>query len=393
MEFMQKDSSFLKYGSSLLVLATVLLGSDAISRPATANEVAPPTALDSSAQKTSAPVTAITVAELTTVSSANKVTALAVNLPPAETLSSPTETVEPVTVTSLQNQPLRLSKAPELAEILSFQADNSSKREDPPTLNISRQAADLQSRPGATVVQPNLPLNTLAQENSGSKSKDEAPPEVGFGSRFTIIPNIGTLGLGIAVATPIASDYNFRLGFNALNYGSISGTYGSLNYDANLNLLNISALVDAYPFGSNSVFYFTAGLIYQNNKLVGTGKTTTTTSFTIGDNTYSTNDVTSVNAEASFPNKIAPYFGIGVGSPVASLNNGGELNVFANLGIMFSGQPTISITPTTSSTISAATSTQLNADVQKEVSKAQTSLSKDVPAVYPVLSIGLSYQF
>jgi len=385
---MQKDSSLLKYGSSLLVLATVLIGSDAISRPAAANEVVPPTALDSSAQKTSAPV-----AEITTVSSPNKVTALAVNLQPAETLSSPTETVEPVAVTSLQNQPLRLSKAPELAEILSFQAENSSKREDPPILNISRQAADLQSRPGATIVQPNLPLGSLAQENSGRKSKDEAPPEVAFGSRFTIIPNIGTLGLGIAVATPIASDYNFRLGFNALNYGSISGTYGSLNYDANLNLLNISALVDAYPFGSNSVFYFTAGLIYQNNKLAGTGKTTTATSFTIGDNSYSTSDVSSVNAEASFPNKIAPYFGIGVGSPVASLNNGGELNVFANLGIMFSGQPTISITPTTSSTISAATSTQLNADVQKEVSKAQTSLSKDVPAVYPVLSIGLSYQF
>jgi len=385
---MQKDSSLLKYGSSLLVLATVLIGSDAISRPAAANEVVPPTALDSSAQKTSAPV-----AEITTVSSPNKVTALAVNLQPAETLSSPTETVEPVAVTSLQNQPLRLSKAPELAEILSFQAENSSKREDPPILNISRQAADLQSRPGATIVQPNLPLGSLAQENSGRKSKDEAPPEVAFGSRFTIIPNIGTLGLGIAVATPIASDYNFRLGFNALNYGSISGTYGSLNYDANLNLLNISALIDAYPFGSNSVFYFTAGLIYQNNKLAGTGKTTTATSFTIGDNSYSTSDVSSVNAEASFPNKIAPYFGIGVGSPVASLNNGGELNVFANLGIMFSGQPTISITPTTSSTISAATSTQLNADVQKEVSKAQTSLSKDVPAVYPVLSIGLSYQF
>jgi len=385
---MQKDSSLLKYGSSLLVLATVLIGSDAISRPAAANEVVPPTALDSSAQKTSAPV-----AEITTVSSPNKVTALAVNLQPAETLSSPTETVEPVAVTSLQNQPLRLSKAPELAEILSFQAENFSKREDPPILNISRQAADLQSRPGATIVQPNLPLGSLAQENSGRKSKDEAPPEVAFGSRFTIIPNIGTLGLGIAVATPIASDYNFRLGFNALNYGSISGTYGSLNYDANLNLLNISALVDAYPFGSNSVFYFTAGLIYQNNKLAGTGKTTTATSFTIGDNSYSTSDVSSVNAEASFPNKIAPYFGIGVGSPVASLNNGGELNVFANLGIMFSGQPTISITPTTSSTISAATSTQLNADVQKEVSKAQTSLSKDVPAVYPVLSIGLSYQF
>jgi hypothetical protein len=389
---MQKDSSLLKYGSSLLVLATVLIGSDAISRPAAANEVVPPTALDSSAQKTSAPV-----AEITTVSSPNKVTALAVNLQPAETsipeplASSPTEMVEPVT--SLQNHPLRLSKAPELAEILSFQAENSSKREDPPILNISRQAADLQSRPGATIVQPNLPLGSLAQENSGRKSKDEAPPEVAFGSRFTIIPNIGTLGLGIAVATPIASDYNFRLGFNALNYGSISGTYGSLNYDANLNLLNVSALVDAYPFGSNSVFYFTAGLIYQNNKLAGTGKTTTATSFTIGDNTYSTKDVTSVNAEASFPNKIAPYFGIGVGSPVASLNNGGELNVFANLGIMFSGQPTISITPTTSSTISAATSTQLNADVQKEVSKAQTSLSKDVPAVYPVLSIGLSYQF
>lgn len=388
---MQKDSNLLKCGGSLLVLATVLIGNDALSRPAAASEVAPPTALDTSAQKTSAPVTEITVAELTTFPSPNKVTALAVNLQPAETLSNPTETVEPVT--SLQNQPLRLSKAPELGEILSFQTQNSSKREDTATLNISRQAADLQSRPEATIVQPNLPSGSLAQENSGSKSKDEAPPEVGFGSRFTIIPNIGTLGLGIAVATPIASDYNFRLGFNALNYGSISGTYGSLNYDANLNLLNISALVDAYPFGSNSVFYFTAGLIYQNNKLVGTGKTTTATSFTIGDNTYSTKDVTSVNAEASFPNKIAPYFGIGVGSPVASLTNGGELNIFANLGIMFSGQPTITITPTTSSTISAATSTQLNADVQKEVSKAQTSLSKDVPAVYPVLSIGLSYQF
>jgi len=59
------------------------------------------------------------------------------------------------------------------------------------------------------------------------------------------------------------------------------------------------------------------------------------------------------------------------------------------LGVLFSGTPKADITA--SGPILGNPTFQ--SDLNKEISKAQDEVNKNVPGIYPVLSFGLTYQF
>jgi hypothetical protein len=134
-------------------------------------------------------------------------------------------------------------------------------------------------------------------------------------------------------------------------------------------------LADWYPFSGS--FRTTGGVLYDNNKftltaLAGPG------GFTVGSTTYT--GISSVQGTVAF-NKVAPYFGIGWGNPVA---NGKGWGMFSDIGVMFQGKPKTELTFTCTSCPTASDIAAENAKLQDDLKNLQW---------WPVASIGISYQW
>ena len=226
----------------------------------------------------------------------------------------------------------------------------------------------------------------LASEDS----LEELPPEVSVADRVTAVANISTLGPGVAAVTPILPNLNARANFNALPGGiGFNFTTEEVDYDAKLNLLSLSAGVDYYPFGPESVFYISGGLGYQNNRISGSGEPNFNQEITIDGVVYTTDQVGALAYEAFFQNSIAPYFGIGIGSPVAVTEN--RISFFANIGLMYVGLIDVSLRATAPD---PAIADQLQQNIDNEIASARQSIrdSYSFP-FYPVVTLGVAYSF
>jgi hypothetical protein len=196
-----------------------------------------------------------------------------------------------------------------------------------------------------------------------------------------VTARVGTLGIGVDVNKSFTSQFNGRLGFNFGNI-NINRTDSGINYDSQLNFSSIQLFGDYYPFTSSS-FRVTGGLVAQNNKFSVTSKPNGSGNYTIDGTQYSANTVGSLNGEYKYANSIAPYIGIGIGK---STNEGLGFN--ADLGVMFTGSPKVSLTASNPAFNSnPITRAQLDNQVR------QTENDLRGFNVYPVLSVGLSYGF
>jgi hypothetical protein len=207
-----------------------------------------------------------------------------------------------------------------------------------------------------------------------------APPQRG---KVEIIPTVGTTGIGASVALPVADTLKARIGINGLSL-SATVTADQTNYDAKLRLFNVTAGVDYYPFGSKSIVFLTGGLAYQNNRLDLTGKPTGTSSYTLNGTTYS---LDSIRGEYKYPNAIAPYVGVGLGTPI---NARGDFGFFANLGVIFAGKPSATLTPSGSAAL--LNDPTFQRDLQRQQDELNSALN-GFPGIWPILSLGLSFKF
>lgn len=182
---------------------------------------------------------------------------------------------------------------------------------------------------------------------------------------------IGTLGLGVEVTKAIMPKANLRLGVNHYTY-STSTTHSGVDYNIDLKLRSVSALFDWYPTGRE--FRFTAGVLYNDNKLEGRAKTDR--AITIGDTTYPAG--TTLNGDASF-NRGSPYLGVGWGNLVGKNK---KFSVSFDLGIVYQGAPDVTLSS------SAGVS-------QSDLDKERDQLKSDLDDLrnYPVIVLSLGYQF
>ena len=211
-----------------------------------------------------------------------------------------------------------------------------------------------------------------------STVKKEEPPIIRSG--MGVSGKIGTLGYGGELYARISDSIVARAGLNAYSY-KYNANSSQLNYDFSVKLQTISAVADWYPFAGD--FRTSAGLLYNNNKY-SLAANPTGGNFIIGAGTYSsTTQVASLNATMAF-NKIAPYFGLGWGNPVAKDKGWG---LVTDIGLLFQGNPIIDLTVTCVS-ICAGT---LQADAAAENAKLQNDFSG--LKWWPVASIGISYQW
>jgi hypothetical protein len=245
----------------------------------------------------------------------------------------------------------------------------------------------------------NYPYNSRCKERSnpepqGEETKStEVPTEVQTSpetkrksSGWAITPESGTLGLGASVTKSLTPNLNAKVGVNGFSSGvDVDDT--DVKIKADLNLFNVSTLVDYHPF-KNSGFRLTGGVVFNNNKIEGKVEPNGT-NFDFNGTSYSISDIiSSAKAKISLPNTVAPYLGIGWGNAVKP---GRHWSFGWNIGAMFAGSPQVSINADIKSSVPDAERQQILTDIKAEEKKLQDSLN--AIGIYPVISVGVSYQF
>jgi hypothetical protein len=191
----------------------------------------------------------------------------------------------------------------------------------------------------------------------------------------------GTTGVGADVGFSLMPTLAARIGYSALSYSTdIDAT--DVNYDTKLKLSNLNLLLDFSPIGP---FRITGGLIVNDNKADVTA-VPTGGSYRINGVTYPAAAIGSLGGTVKSGNRAAPYLGIGYGN-VAGLG----VNFYFDLGVMFQGTPSASLSATCGPALTQAQCAQLTNDVAAEQARLQSEISNF--KYYPVANIGVTIGF
>ena len=178
----------------------------------------------------------------------------------------------------------------------------------------------------------------------------------------------GTTGIGVDAAMSVFPLVDARIGYSGMKWGLDKDTSGA-SYKGDIKLSNVNALLDFHPLGP--MFRLTGGLIFNQNKYDATG---------------TANGIPgSFNATVESGRSAAPYLGVGWGR-VAGMG----VNVYADLGLMFMGEPKATITANCTG-LTAGQCTTLQNQVASEQQALQDSLNRF--KTYPVLNIGVTIGF
>lgn len=197
-----------------------------------------------------------------------------------------------------------------------------------------------------------------------------APPEVSA-QRIGASLRAGTGGIGVGLGTQITPTLNGRLDVSYFTY-SAEGTEirddVSVDWNGEGNLLFISALADWHPFKNS--FRLSGGAMY--NGLEGSGSAVPADDMEVGSNTYSPQEVGSLDVDISFGSKIAPYLGLGFGNSVTR-----RLGFLFDLGVIYAGSPDVDVRATGMLTPTESEAPQLEQNLEWV-------------QWYPILSLGFN---
>lgn len=219
------------------------------------------------------------------------------------------------------------------------------------------------------------PVQTAANpQNLEEEGTDYFPPYIALGLKA------GTLGLGAELTIGIIEEaLNLRAGGNYLHL-RFSGKIKDVDYGVDLNMASVPVLLDYHPFFNN--FRITGGVMYNHNR--PSLDANLNKAQKIGDHEYTPEEIGTLTGRVAF-NRFAPYAGIGFGNAVGGPAT--SWNFVFDLGILFQGIPGISLTADGTKSGDPI----FQADLAKEEDNVQDEANKF--RFYPVLAIGVSYQF
>ena len=195
--------------------------------------------------------------------------------------------------------------------------------------------------------------------------------------------DLGTTGLGLHLSTPLRPNLNARFGFNYAKY-SYTGSTSNVNYNFDLRLNTLDALLDYFP--NDSGFRVSGGVSYNNNKVDAIGKPNASGTYTLNGNVYNSANAGVLNGKIAFRN-VSPYLGVGWGNAVRKEAGWG---LSADAGVLFQGSANTSLT-NSGCTAPAPVCAQLGTDVGVE--NARLRDKADDLKLYPVIRVGASYRF
>jgi hypothetical protein len=181
-----------------------------------------------------------------------------------------------------------------------------------------------------------------------------------------------------------------RLGLNTVGF-NVDYISQGIDYKAKFNPTNVHLLGDFFPFGGG--LRLTGGLVFQSNQFNATGTPNSSaipggipTQINLGGVNYNINDVGTVSSEGSFSNSVAPYLGIGFGTPISP-----GLGFNFDAGVMFAGSANVKLRANIPSSVPAALQTQ----IRNSLADQERRTNSDIGSfnVYPVVSVGISYAF
>jgi len=187
----------------------------------------------------------------------------------------------------------------------------------------------------------------------------------------------GTLGIGPEVSYRFSDKVGLRANGGFYDYND-TDDLDDIEYDANLKLNSIGAMLDWYPMGGG--FRISAGGRINNNEIDLEGTPTTTVE--IGDVNYSPAQVGSLLGTVTTSN-FAPALSLGYGGKLAK-----GFTFGFELGVMLQGSPKIdNLRSTGSLAANPAFLQQLAIEEQRAEDDA------DDFKLWPILQIGLLYRF
>ncbi|MAE69153.1 MAG: hypothetical protein CME06_01645 [Gemmatimonadetes bacterium] len=186
---------------------------------------------------------------------------------------------------------------------------------------------------------------------------------------------IGTPGFGLEATKSIVPMVNARLGFNMFGFGYETSQDG-VDYDYDLSLRSVHLLADYHPIPLMG-FRLSGGALLNKNKLEMVSQPTSA-SFEIGGETYTADQVGTIDGEVSF-SSFAPYLGIGWGNAAGS-----RIGISTDLGVVFQGAPEVDL--------SANGLLGSDSGFQSELAEEANAIEDELGffKYYPVFSIGIS---
>jgi hypothetical protein len=240
-------------------------------------------------------------------------------------------------------------------------------------------AADSDSKTKQAAPQPAKPVADLQKSAQPEKAAEQIKSDESSKSGQGLTAKFGTLGYGAELNFELSDSFSTRVGASTYKYNK-NANASSMNFDFKLRLQTASALADWYPFEGS--FRASGGVLYNNNQFSLTA-IPTGGNFIINGVTYPSTQVSSLKGTVTF-NKVAPYFGIGWGNPVAKDKGWG---LMSDIGILFQGKPKLDLLVTCAATCPGT----LPADAAAENAKLQNDLNHF--QLWPVASVGITYQW
>jgi hypothetical protein len=197
---------------------------------------------------------------------------------------------------------------------------------------------------------------------------------------FSVGAGAGTLGLGLETGYAFNQHLGVRLGGYAFSMED-SGTESGINYDADLDLENIGATVDWYPFGGG--FRVSAGWFATDNGLAGIARPDANGEYDIAGNTFTSAQVGALEADMELGSS-APF--VGLGWLWGGADGGFVFGLDA--GILFQDAPLVEL----SSTGGTLSDQPLLLDALA-TEEAEFQDNVDNFELYPVANLGVAYRF
>ncbi len=202
-----------------------------------------------------------------------------------------------------------------------------------------------------------------------------AIPGAATAQGFGIDARAGTLGAGVEAAIGLSNRVVLRGGIGLLPLKPTM-TVKDINYTLTMPKTWYNIGLDLYVAGPMRIG---VGMLFKPDNPVVDGKISGTKSVTIGNQTYTSSQVS--NLHGTFDaKKSAPYALIGFGKQTAS-----GVGLFLDLGAAFIGEPKVSLTATGDPTVvnSSEFQTQLRSE-QTDIQNKATYLK-----IWPILNLGV----
>lgn len=195
---------------------------------------------------------------------------------------------------------------------------------------------------------------------------------------------VGTTGVDLALTYKAADNVNVRGVLSGVDYDR-DDRYGTdVDFAGTFELFHAGVLADLYP--TSGGFRVTGGIVYNGTKLALDGKPRSGGSYEIGGQTYTADQVGSLNAEAKW-DKPGLYLGIGFGDPVRTKG----LSFSGDLGVIYTGSPDTNLRARCGTALDAAGCAQLQQDAAVEERKLRDDADKI--KYWPVARIMANYAF